>query len=85
MTISEKYGVFYYFANYFYDDFQQFEDLYDGGESADAESEAALAKAMNEMKDIYAKGTVGDENRCLNLEGTKNNKYIYDFNPYEHK
>ena len=40
---------------------------------------------MNEMKDIYAKGTVGDENRCLNLEGTKNNKYIYNFNPYEHK
>ena len=76
---------FLYFWYQFYDNFQQFEDLYDGGESADAESEAALAKAMNEMKDIYAKGTVGDENRCLNLEGTKNNYCIYNFNPYELK
>ena len=48
---------------------RQFSKLLGNGKSLDAESSAALSAAMGAMSSIYASGTVGDDTRCLYLEG----------------
>jgi hypothetical protein len=50
---------------------RQFSKLLGNSNSLNAEDNAALSNAMNNMNKIYASGTVGDADRCVYLEGAE--------------